>query len=236
MPPYSVEGLYSSLDPERHEIRLLVLRPGSDNSPLSGTLQQFQLPDDSNGKKGSAPFETISYVWGEPGVRDKILLNNQPLHIPASAASALRCMRLREGGRSLWIDSICINQADLQERGQQVSMMAGIYSFASTNLVYLGDDDGKAESAFNSVERIVQEIEDVTSGVSLRDFVFHDNRVIKRSTSPLACKPDIRALTWLFDRPWFRFEPPQAKITQRTDIKRVAVSGSSRSNFFQTAA
>jgi hypothetical protein len=37
--------------------------------------------------------------------------------------------------RVLWADAICINQNDLEERNQQVSIMAFIYSRAQTVLV-----------------------------------------------------------------------------------------------------
>jgi hypothetical protein len=143
----TLRGVYSSLDPKRHEFRLLVLKPGSHDKLLSGTLKKVRFPDNSSRRNASAPFETVSYVWGDKRIRDTILINNTPLDIPVSAVSALKCMRLRHEERSLWIDSICINQEDLQERAQQVSMMAEIYSFAYAYLIHLGDDDDKNQKA-----------------------------------------------------------------------------------------
>ena len=40
--------------------------------------------------------------------------------------------------RTLWIDAICINQADISERSQQVRFMPHIYARAQTVLVWLG--------------------------------------------------------------------------------------------------
>lgn len=40
----------------------------------------------------------------------------------------------------LWIDAICINQADLEERSAQVRIMPRIYSNADCVIVWLGDD------------------------------------------------------------------------------------------------
>jgi hypothetical protein len=37
----------------------------------------------------------------------------------------------------LWIDAICINQADLDERKQQVQLMRDVYSGASRVVVWL---------------------------------------------------------------------------------------------------
>ena len=209
--------MYSPLDSKRPEFRLLVLKAGSYHQPLNGTLKTVRFPD-SGKKKGSATFETVSYVWGDQTARDTITVNGQSLDIPASAASALRCMRFRHGERSLWIDSICIHQADLQERARQVSMMAEIYFCAYCNLIHLGDDDEKAEDAFDSIERIAGEVEHESGGVNLDDLIFYEDQRVKRSASPLTCGPDFDALTWLFNRPWFRFVSLRARLTDDTDI------------------
>lgn len=47
-------------------------------------------------------------------------------------------MRLQHYHRVLWIDAVCINQQNINERSQQVAMMCRIYSNASRCLVYLG--------------------------------------------------------------------------------------------------
>lgn len=41
----------------------------------------------------------------------------------------------------IWVDSICINQADLDERNTQVRMMSKIYSNCTSVIVWLGLDD-----------------------------------------------------------------------------------------------
>lgn len=47
----------------------------------------------------------------------------------------------------LWIDQICVNQADISERNQSVAAMGKIYSYANRVLVYLGEDgEGSAEA------------------------------------------------------------------------------------------
>jgi hypothetical protein len=38
----------------------------------------------------------------------------------------------------LWIDALCINQADFEERSSQVLLMGNIYSSASEVLIWLG--------------------------------------------------------------------------------------------------
>jgi hypothetical protein len=123
---------------------------------------------------------------------------------------------------------------DLQERAHQVSMMAETYFCAYANLIHLGDDDEKAESTFDSIERIVREIEDEAGGVNPDDFIFYDNQLVKRSTSPLTCGPDFDALTWLFNRPWFRFGSPIAELTYKLTFKGQSPLGSPRAASFKS--
>lgn len=47
--------------------------------------------------------------------------------------------RLTKGRPALWVDAICINQLDLDERSQQVKAMHRIYSKSSRLMVWLGD-------------------------------------------------------------------------------------------------
>lgn len=51
--------------------------------------------------------------------------------------------RLRRQGLSIrvWVDAICVNQEDLQERSQQVIFMSKIYAQAVVVLAWLGDVD-----------------------------------------------------------------------------------------------
>jgi hypothetical protein len=56
-----------------------------------------------------------------------------------SSKAALRRLRPKDVGRILWIDTICIFQDDISERGDQVELMAKIYSHASGVFVWLGE-------------------------------------------------------------------------------------------------
>ncbi|KXT06057.1 hypothetical protein AC578_1345 [Pseudocercospora eumusae] len=55
------------------------------------------------------------------------------MRIRQAAIEELKIMR--------WIDAICINEADTEERSHQVRMMAQIYSRAEMTIVRLGEED-----------------------------------------------------------------------------------------------
>lgn len=54
--------------------------------------------------------------------------------------SMLQYLRPQRGYRTVWIDAICINQANTHERNEQVQMMGQIYSQCNQVLLWLGAD------------------------------------------------------------------------------------------------
>ncbi|RDW92048.1 hypothetical protein BP5796_01442 [Coleophoma crateriformis] len=67
-----------------------------------------------------------------------ILLGQENVvQITSNLANALRCMRKPDSIRILWIDALCINQNDVEERSAQVALMRPIYTQATTVCVYI---------------------------------------------------------------------------------------------------
>ncbi|OCK79904.1 HET-domain-containing protein [Lepidopterella palustris CBS 459.81] len=56
--------------------------------------------------------------------------------------------------KTFWIDQICINQNDLQERGHQVALMFRIYSGASQVITYIGPEKSTDKDAIDLTMRI----------------------------------------------------------------------------------
>ena len=53
----------------------------------------------------------------------------------------------------MWIDALCINQDDLDERADQVCFMADIYETAWRVVIWLGEDKGHATIGKKLLER-----------------------------------------------------------------------------------
>ena len=111
-------------------IRLLLLQPGSWDSPLIGTLSLVEL--------GSHGYNAISYVWGNPKLTGEIVLNGVPTYLTLNLEMALRTVRDQNRDIVLWADALCINQYDVEEKNRQVDMMFGIYANADAVIAYLG--------------------------------------------------------------------------------------------------
>jgi hypothetical protein len=66
--------------------------------------------------------------------------------------------RRKDRDRVLWADTICINQADIAERGSQVTMMRDIYKSAWRTLVWLGLSSLLDDLAFRTLDEICNSI------------------------------------------------------------------------------
>ncbi|KAF2143538.1 uncharacterized protein K452DRAFT_224862, partial [Aplosporella prunicola CBS 121167] len=121
-------------------IRLIALLPVSPDKPF-GKIQCL-LGEESF--DSCRPYEALSYVWGDPMKTRPITVNGRPLDVTENLEAALRELRFSNGKiRILWIDAVCINQADSEEKGHQVGMMDVIYKKAEEVVVWLGRESNK---------------------------------------------------------------------------------------------
>ncbi|RDW56694.1 hypothetical protein BP6252_14046 [Coleophoma cylindrospora] len=139
-PQIPVEELYSQLKRDIHgqrEIRLFSLFPGTGNSPIRGHLFIIGTEHTAIGF-ARVNYEALSYVWGDEKDQITIFINGHGFSITRNLYAALSRLRQCDRERVLWIDAICINQIDAEERGHQVSLMREIYGSAFQVLAWLG--------------------------------------------------------------------------------------------------
>ncbi|KUJ13127.1 uncharacterized protein LY89DRAFT_721896 [Mollisia scopiformis] len=60
-------------------------------------------------------------------------------------SKALRHIRFPDKKRYIWADALCIDQTNLEERGQQVQQMKEIYSHCTRDLIWLGESNERTE-------------------------------------------------------------------------------------------
>jgi len=80
------------------------------------------------------------------GNKDKvepITINGQPFAIHHNLHLCLLHLRSKTAPLPLWVDAVCINQADADERNAQVALMSFIYSRAQAVVAWLGVRDIK---------------------------------------------------------------------------------------------
>lgn len=131
-------------------IRLLELHSGVEEDPSSCSFLTLSIDDPA-----LPAYEAVSYLWGDARDRRAIASPAGMLSVTSNSDAALRRFRHRSCARLLWMDQICIDQANLEERSAQVALMWKIFSRAERVLMWLGSDrEGLAAIAKEFVEEL----------------------------------------------------------------------------------
>lgn len=133
---------------QKTELRLQLVDPGELNDDVHCTLDHWEI-------KKCPEYEAISYTWAdESGIDTKsetIYLNGSLFPVTANCKAALRRVRMHQEQRTIWIDAVCINQENKDERGHQVQLMPNIYMGAKKVLIYIGEPTSEEEKFFSMI-------------------------------------------------------------------------------------
>lgn len=139
MPRYASKAtssvVHQSLDHNSDQIRILTLKKGSWSDEISCSLRAVSLEQE----KGR--YHALSYRWGDENDREQILVDGKLLNVTTSLYIALKHLRLDSTDRDLWIDQICINQGNPNEKQHQISLMKPIYVGSAQVIIWLGESD-----------------------------------------------------------------------------------------------
>ncbi|ROW13090.1 hypothetical protein VPNG_05918 [Cytospora leucostoma] len=128
-----VNYTYTRFESPRDQIRLLTIRPGNWLEPIECSLGIDCLDN-------KPEYEALSYVWGDESKRVPITVDGKSFEITQNLFLALRRLRRRFVRRVMWVDAVCINQNDNDEKSIQVAMMSIIYSECTRAVLWLGED------------------------------------------------------------------------------------------------
>ena len=131
---------YQQLDFSKYETRLLKLYPtssGSSTKPVSCELihgvSLIERPPHR------PQYRALSYCWGDPSVTVPIIIDGRLVRVTENLRTALK-----EIGRTitipslLWVDALCINQADEYEKREQIQNMGTIFQNAERVIAWVG--------------------------------------------------------------------------------------------------
>ncbi|KAI0438720.1 heterokaryon incompatibility protein-domain-containing protein [Xylaria telfairii] len=104
--------------------------PGSTSSDMFSTIARFTWGD----------YTAISYMWGSPEDTKTIRINGIPFTVGQNLVAALKCLRSSLVDK-VWVDAICINQDDADERNAHVMRIRDIFSQSLAVTVWLGEDE-----------------------------------------------------------------------------------------------
>ena len=184
------------LDIDLDEIRLFSFdvdqpRDCAIDTPLNITFHTVSL--------SSRPqYRALSYFWGNEHT-GAVFCNGSKIEITQNCLTALHRIRTRYVDDNtdpsssdakrvfFWVDAICINQSNDDEKAGQMKLMGRIYSDAMEAVAYIGEPLTKGRDL-----KLLEIIDDKCRG---EDGQFDE--------SPRDRDPEWKAVAELFIRPWF---------------------------------
>ena len=190
---------YRVLQPTIQETRVLCIdldRNVSDRSTMRCKLKHISLQD-----VPVEHFRAVSYCWGSSKKRAPLVIDCQNVTIPQTAAIAIRNLS-KVSSYPLWIDAVCIDQKNLQEKSQQVTMMKEVFSKAVSVSIWLGPARRSTANAISSIEKIHQQCLRAIGSLEHLNTHLYGSGGFKYSDAPLPdC--DWSALQAFYSAQWF---------------------------------
>lgn len=140
---------YTALDRGKQSIRLVQVLPGLYKGFVQCHIRHSTIEDS---------YTCLSYEWGSDEQTNPILINDRLFFVRQNLLDFLHIATRQPEWQSkwLWIDALCIDQQDIQERNHQVQQMGSIYSEADEVIAWLGMDS-KIESFLDNPEQGLEE-------------------------------------------------------------------------------
>lgn len=207
----SVLPAESFSDPIRISIKHTRLPPscfGSQHRDLAESLVSSGLADTEKPE-----YYALSYVWGSHEDPEIIHVNAAPetadrISITHNLDVALRHIRRKQKSLLIWIDAICIDQGNLEERGLQVSFMDTIYLTARKVLIWLGPEERGSHKVLQRLawmgERLIVHNGFVVPNPAGPPLGPKEASWLSVTEAVPGDEDQMRDLVALFERPWFR--------------------------------
>jgi hypothetical protein len=101
-------------------------------------------------------FAALSYVWGSTENPACITIDQKKFWVTRNLFNALKAMRRPDVAISLWIDGLCINQDNFEEKKVQIGLMRRIYRQAHKVTAYVPQTPEDAENLCQLMQEILR--------------------------------------------------------------------------------
>ncbi|KAI1390721.1 HET-domain-containing protein [Hypoxylon trugodes] len=179
------------------ETRFIILDSATrEDEPLSCSIIHRRRSNQAGN------YVAISYVWGEPDFSRSLKVKCDDdisyLKITPNVDVLLRRLRALKVLDCLWLDAICLNQADENEKSQQIPAMGRIFGEAKMVHIWIGPEDHSTAKLFTFFRYIallpeVEKVNMASNIVALMNTVFGNAGVM------LA----LESFGDFSERPWF---------------------------------
>ena len=188
-------------------IRLLKTIESADDdtaSLLCYSLSHFKLST-------APPYAALSYCWGSSYRTHRIRVHNRLVAVNRNLHHALLDLEEHAShfrAEYLWVDAICVDQATVPERDQQMQLMQDIYRGATIVFAYLGEADRHTAGIFRAISDSQRSLEtkdrevskpallvDVEDGARVLKADYWQRTWIMQGTSIAGCLAPIKIVT-----------------------------------------
>jgi hypothetical protein len=147
------------------------------------------------------PYIAISYCWDPTSAKRGMFIDMQSLAISETVLEVLNQVLASQqatgSNERLWIDQICINQDDGNEKLDQIFRMGEIYSKAEKVFIWLGPTANQSDVAFADLKGMVDDVLALNQATATRAHVPDEiPKVINEDCG--------QRYGHIFMRPWFR--------------------------------
>ncbi|KAI1421934.1 hypothetical protein F5Y12DRAFT_663552 [Xylaria sp. FL1777] len=126
------------------------------------------------------PYRSVSYTWGDPKHTTWIRVNGKRMQVRQNCKDVLQQIHQHTGAdRYIWVDAICINQADHHEKNIQVAAMGAIYQKADIVLACLGAHDEYSRALVQNIKQNSELFKQASTYYSVPKPERKPNRAIK---------------------------------------------------------
>ncbi|KAF2774145.1 HET-domain-containing protein [Teratosphaeria nubilosa] len=166
----------SQFDDRRKVIKLCSILDGNRHDPLACSLRAVNLSQ-------RPVYQCISYVWGDPNDQETMQLDGKSVPAPSSLVALLLRLRGSTAASDLWVDTLCIDQENHDEKKEQVALMGEIYANAENVIVWLGDTVPGEDHEGREEPEIQDAMTKLAEDAHFHDLPFIDNCRSRRCPS-----------------------------------------------------
>ena len=213
--------------PSHRSIRLLELQPEAiKTNPLRGKIHTLKSLD------AVKEYYALSYPWGISIKPHKIYTPDGVVWLTQSCDLALRNIRRADIPILVWVDSLCIDQANAHEKAIQIRLMRDIFRAARHVYAWVGEAENDSSRAIRTLVEIcaLHRIRNLSSQ-QLPVFTSEESGTDPGTETPVSPSSPARwgdagippdndpvwqAIDHFFHRSWFR----RAWVTQEVVLAR----------------
>ena len=130
--------VYTPLPDNGTYLRLLEVQKADDGKVVCCKISTWSI-------EVAPEYNAISYTWRDPSDTTTISLNRMHVTVRGNCEYALRQAFWQVGSSYVWLDALCINQDDVDEKSKQVHQMGDIFENAVLVLACVGPDADDSE-------------------------------------------------------------------------------------------